>query len=110
MSKATPHTGSHAINMAKGKDKGKGKQVEPKKSDGWRVARKTIAIKQRPLQSRNWDASAPSPGQASTSAQENFNGNWVSVVKTGIPTYDDNVPSQVLAATGQHDPDTMADA
>lgn len=59
-----------------------------------------VVLKQRPLQSRQWDASSPSPGQTSTSASAPILQNWVGVLKKGIPICDSEEEENAMSFMG----------
>ncbi|MCO5605927.1 hypothetical protein L7F22_060113 [Adiantum nelumboides] len=75
-----------ATQALKAKDKGKALMTGAKKVDpnGWQQPKKVFTPKTRPLQSRNWSASAPMPGQTSvdTSPASRL---WTGVLKKGLP-------------------------
>lgn len=67
--KSAPNTGSQPTTLIKTKDKGKGKMIDNDilPQERWQSPKKPVVLKQRPLQSRHWDASSALPGQPSTS-------------------------------------------
>lgn len=91
-------------NGGKGKNKGKEKMKESDgpDQDGFQQPKKVTKLKQHALQSCHWDASSPSPGQASTSASPRVPKNWVGVLKKGISICDSEDGERAMFSMG-HD-------
>ncbi|MCO5578717.1 hypothetical protein L7F22_032562 [Adiantum nelumboides] len=74
---------------SKAKDKGKALMADAKKADlnGWQQPKKVFSPKIKSLQSRNWSATAPTPGQLSidTSPTSRL---WTDVLKKGLHMLD----------------------
>lgn len=97
----------------KGKEKEKGKEKVHDdtlvNNNAWQQPRKVITLKQRPLQSRNWSATAPLPGQLS---QPLLNTKatmlWTDVLKRGLPLMEMDDQEDLHAHQSNNEHEDMA--